>query len=132
MNISMISGRLTNDPMTRKVTVGGQEVTVTNFTVAVHDSFKKDENGNYADTTFIRVNAWRGLGDTAAKHLTKGRQVAVRGPIKLNTYIDSHNAARSGIELRAEWIEMLDSKKVEATEEAPAEVEADAELPFDA
>ena len=85
MNCAIMTGYLTADPITNKVKSGDKEVTVTNFTIAVRNSF-----GEGAEPEFVRVNAWRGLGDSCAKYLTKGRRVEVRGPIHLNTYINKY------------------------------------------
>ena len=123
MNIAILTGYLTADPTSRNVpTKDGKEVNVTNFTIAVRDTF-----GENAQPQFIRVNAWRGLGDTCQKYLVKGRRVEVRGPISLNTYINKYGQPGATIEVRAEKVEFSganpDKEEAAASEEAP-------ELPF--
>ena len=123
MNVMIATGYLTADPITNKVKSGDKEVTVTNFTIAVRNSF-----GEGAEPEFIRVNAWRGLGDSCAKYLTKGRRVEVRGPIHLNTYINKYGQPGARLELRADMVEFSGANPNGQAAEA---TEAAAELPFE-
>ena len=123
MNCAVMTGYLTADPISNKVKVADKEVTVTNFTIAVRDSF-----GEKAEPEFIRVNAWRGLGDSCAKYLTKGRRVEVRGPIHLNTYINKYGQPGARLELRAEKIEFSGANP---NGQAAAAEETATELPFE-
>lgn len=123
MNVAIMSGHLTADPIVNKVKSGDREVTVCNFTIAVRNSF-----GEGAEPEFVRVNAWRGLGDSCAKYLTKGRRVEVRGPVHLNTYINRYGQPGARLELRADMVEFCganpNGQAAEADEAAP-------ELPFE-
>lgn len=122
MNVAIMTGYLTADPITNKVKSGDKEVTVTNFTIAVRNSF-----GEGAEPEFVRVNAWRGLGDSCAKYLTKGRRVEVRGPIHLNTYINKYGQPGARLELRADMVEFSGANPNGAAAEEPAAQE----LPFE-
>ena len=115
MNRFTCIGNLTADPIlnereyTNKVTGEIIKTKVCNFTVAVDDGF-----GESRKTQFFRVNAWRGLGETCAKYLTKGRLVFVTGPISQNNYVDKSNNMRSVMEIRADEVVFLpDGKKNE-------------------
>lgn len=123
MNCAIMTGYLTSDPISNTVKVGGNDVNVTNFTIAVRDSF-----GENAEPEFIRINAWRGLGESCQKYLVKGRRVEVRGPIHLNTYINRYGQPATRLELRAEKIEFsgANPNKTTAQTDEPA-----AELPFE-
>lgn len=123
MNCAIMTGYLTADPITNKVKSGDKEVTVTNFTIAVRNSF-----GEGAEPEFVRVNAWRGLGDSCAKYLTKGRRVEVRGPIHLNTYINKYGQPGARLELRADMVEFSGANPNGQAAEAG---EAATELPFE-
>ena len=123
MNCAVMTGYLTADPISNKVKVGDAEVNVTNFTIAVRDSF-----GEKAEPEFIRVNAWRGLGESCQKYLTKGRRVEVRGPIHLNTYINKYGQPGARLELRAEKIEFSGANPNSGAAQAE---DAAAELPFE-
>ena len=122
MNCAVMTGYLTADPISNKVKVGDKEVTVTNFTIAVRDSF-----GEKAEPEFVRINAWRGLGESCQKYLVKGRRVEVRGPIHLNTYINRYGQPGTRLELRAEKIEFSGANP----NAAQPEEAATAELPFE-
>ena len=123
MNVMIATGYLTADPITNKVKSGDKEVTVTNFTIAVRNSF-----GEGAEPEFIRVNAWRGLGDSCAKFLAKGRRVEVRGPIHLNTYINKYGQPGARLELRADMVEFSGANPNGQAAEAE---QAATELPFE-
>lgn len=123
MNCAIMTGYLTADPISNKVKVGDKEVTVTNFTIAVRNSF-----GEGAEPEFVRVNAWRGLGDSCAKYLSKGRRVEVRGPIHLNTYINKYGQPGARLELRADMVEFSGANPNGQAAEATATA---ADLPFE-
>ena len=59
MNCAVMTGYVTADPISNTVKVADKDVNVTNFTIAVRDSF-----GENAKPEFIRVTAWRGLGES--------------------------------------------------------------------
>lgn len=100
MNKHTIIGRLTRDPETGTTPNG---VNYTNFTVAVRKRFPK-EGG--PDAEFIRVTAWRKLGDSCAKYLSKGRQVAVTGESTATGWL-YEGEARAQIEMTADDVEFL-------------------------
>lgn len=73
MNKYFIIGNLVRDPETGTTESGVNWCT---FTVAAR---KKRPKEGEPDAEFVRVTAWRGLGDTCAKYLAKGRKVRVIG-----------------------------------------------------
>ena len=116
-----ILGNLTADPIlnereyTDKETGEIIKTKVCNFTVAADDGF-----GARKQTQFFRVNAWRGLGETCAKYLKKGRGVFVSGPINLNNYVDKNKNLHAVMEIRADQIQFLnDGKGIETPETLP-------------
>lgn len=119
----IICGNLTNDPILNNREWTNSETgeiiksSVCNFTVAVDEGYGARKN-----TEFFRVNAWRGLGDTCAKFLKKGRQVLIEGVVTLNNYVDKNNNPHSVMEVRADAVQFLnDGKGVETPN--PAEPE---------
>ena len=120
----IICGNLTADPIindreyTDKNTGEIIKTKVANFTVAVDEGF-----GARKTTEFFRVNAWRGLGETCAKFLKKGREVLIEGVVSLNNYVDKNNNLRTVMEVRANEIQFLGGGRgVETPEEKePAE-----------
>ena len=103
MNQHMIIGNLTHDPETGTTDNG---VNWCRFKVAVRKKYKRDGG---PDADFIRVTAWRGLGDTCAKYLKKGRKVAVIGEPKAHAWIGQGGDARGQLELTADEVEFLSS-----------------------
>lgn len=136
MNLLTITGNLTRDPESRTTSDGK---TVCNFTVAVNRKSKKPDGTNEAD--FFRVATWSSLAEACAKHLQKGKKVAVVGSVSVNTYQGQDGTTRASMNVFAQDVEFLSPReKTEgetATETAPVQgmpgavpVQADDELPF--
>ena len=124
MNKHTIIGNLVRD-VEKGTTPNG--VNYARFTVAVRKRFHKEGE---PDAEFVRVTAWRGLGDTCAKYLSKGKKVAVTGESLARGW--SHEGKTyAQIELTAEDVEFLTPRG--SGEEAPPEggmtAVADADLP---
>ena len=132
----IICGNVTADPVlnereyTNPTTGEIVKTKVCNFSVAANEGY-----GDRRTTTYFRVSVWRGLAETCAKYLTKGRAVLVTGPVKMNNYIDKTGTIRSGMEIRAEDIQFLGANKtpVETPDlvvsETPEEISGD-DLPY--
>ncbi len=103
MNQHTIIGNLVRDPETG-TTQGG--VNWCRFTVAVR---KKRMKEGEKDADYIQVTAWRGLGDTCAKYLAKGRKVCVIGEPKAGAWIGRDGSAKGQIEITADEVEFLSS-----------------------
>ena len=101
MNQHMIIGNLAHDPETGTTPAG---VNWCRFKVAVRRKYRR-EGGPDAD--FIRVTAWRGLGDTCAKYLAKGRKVCVVGVPSASAWIGQDGQAKCQLELTADEVEFL-------------------------
>lgn len=99
MNSLNIIGNLTNDPTVRATAQG---ITVCDFTVAVNRRQKGDQEAD-----FFRVTAWRQLGENCSRFLSKGRKVAVRGPVSARTYTAKDGSTRVSLEVTAEDVEFL-------------------------
>lgn len=128
MNNCEIIGNLTRDPELK--TVNG-DISVCEFNVAVNRRQRgKNEQG---DADFFRVTAWRGLGESCAKYLKKGRKVYVSGPISARAYTDKSGTAKASMEITANDVEFLSAPDGAKHDEpqAPQPVPVDAgELPF--
>lgn len=101
MNKLTIIGNLVKDPELRTTTAG---VSVCGFTVAVNR--RKTANNPDPGADYFNVSAWRGMGETCAKYLAKGRKVAVVGRVSIRTWEkdDKHGAT---LEVDAEDVEFL-------------------------
>lgn len=101
MNQHTIIGNLVRDPETGTTQNG---VNWCRFTVAVR---KKRAREGEQDADFMQVTAWRGLGDTCAKYLAKGRKVCVTGESRAGAWIGRDGSAKGQIEITAEDVEFL-------------------------
>ena len=81
MNNLTIMGNLTRDVNLRTVNVAGVETKVADFTVAANSGY-----GERRRTTYVRVTAWRGLAESCAKYLSKGKKVFVDGEATVQLY----------------------------------------------
>jgi single-strand DNA-binding protein len=82
MNRVCLVGRLAVDPELRYTPTG---VAVASFRIAVRDTFRKTENGQYA-TDFFDVEVWRERAEYASNYLTKGLLVAVQGRLAIKEW----------------------------------------------
>ena len=124
MNQLTIIGNLVRDPELRTTKEG---LPVCTFTVAVNRKMGKD--AEQAD--FFRVTAWRALGETAAKYLSKGRKVAVVGTVGVSAYTAQNGDYRASLEVTASQIEFLGGQTQQQTDTKAGFVPVDDEiLPF--
>lgn len=83
-NVSLI-GRLTKDVELRTAGKGKNAVAVSNFTLAVENPFKKDEDGN-TTADFIKVTVFGGTAEFCDKYLEKGTRIGLVGRISTGSY----------------------------------------------
>ena len=100
----MSIGNLTKNCELRTTATG---LSVCTFTVAVN---RKTKDGNQPEADFFRVTAWRQLGETCAKYLSKGRKVCVIGPVSVSTYKAQDGSTRASLEVTADDVEFLSPK----------------------
>ncbi len=145
MNKAYFIGNLTRDPELRTIN-SAEQISVCSFTIAVNKrSRRSSAEAGQPDADFIRVTAWRQLGELCAKYLAKGRKVAVTGSVSASAYIGKDGQAHGSIELTADDIEFLtprgeQGENVPYAQPAPAAAPAagsntymqvdDDELPF--
>ncbi len=106
MNKLTIIGNLTRDPELRTTSTG---INVCTFTVAVNRR-QRSQNANQPETDFFRVTAWRQLGEICQKYLSKGRKVAVVGPVSVSSYTANDGSTRFSLEVTADDVEFLSSR----------------------
>ena len=115
MNKLTIIGNCTKDPEMRTTTTGKNVCT---FTVAVN---KRKKVEGQPDAEFFRVSAWDQLGENCAKYLTKGKKVAVIGPVTVHAYANAKGEAAANLEVLANEVEFL-SPRQEQAESVPVSV----------
>ena len=133
MNKVFLIGNLSSD-VDKKTTASG--VSYCRFSIAVNRRFAKTND----EVDFFNILCWRGLADTCANNLVKGRKVAIVGSIQINKYQAQDGTSRQTVEIQADDVEFLSprdgSKAAGETEmeEPSAPVEdttvADGDLPF--
>ena len=101
MNKHYIIGNLARDPETGTTESG---VNWCRFVVAVNRRYKRD---GQPEADFMQVTAWRGLGESCAKYLAKGKKVAVIGESRAGAWIGREGQARGQIEITADDVEFL-------------------------
>lgn len=99
-----IIGNLTADPELRFTPGSGDAVA--NFTVAATPrTFDRQSNEwKDGDTLFMRVAAWRELGENVAESIAKGMRVVVTGRLKSRQYETKEGEKRTVIEIEAEEV----------------------------
>lgn len=134
LNKVILAGRLTADPELKTTPSG---LSVTSFTVAVDRRFQKDKQ-----TDFISCVAWRQTAEFITKYFVKGSAICIVGSIQTRKYTDKNGNKRTAVEVVADEVTFVESKKntaeiVEMPEaehytqpEAYAEAD-DSDLPFD-
>lgn len=98
INVTVV-GNVTADPEIRYTPSGAAVAT---FTVACNERYR-DTSGEWKDgpTSFVRVNAWRDLGEHAAESLAKGDRVMVAGTFRQRDYQAQDGSKRTIWELEA-------------------------------
>ena len=111
MQKTMIIGNLTHSPEKRTTPNG---VDVCQFTVAVNR-----RQGQEQLTDYYRVSAWRGLANTCATYLAKGRKVFVMGELNPRLYDGKDGEKRLSLDLTADTVEFLTPKSEQTEQQEP-------------
>ena len=106
MNKVFLIGNLTRDPELTETPSG---VTVCKFGLAVKRNYANGDGEHQTD--FFNCIAWRGLAETCARYLTKGRKVAIVGTVQTRTYVDNHDIKRSVIDIIIQEVDFVSPKE---------------------
>ena len=82
-NHTSIVGNLVDTPELRFTNTG---TPVTNLRVAVTQRIQQDGEWRDGDTSFFKVNVWRGQAEHLADSLAKGDRVMVTGRLRQGTW----------------------------------------------
>lgn len=105
LNKVMLAGRLTTDPELKTTQSG---VSVTSFQIAVNRPAKK---GDEQIADFITVIAWKERAEFVTRYFRKGSPVFIGGALRQRKFQDKSGANRSVIEVLADEIQFVESKK---------------------
>lgn len=105
MNLVVLIGRVVGPPELR-YTPGGKAVC--QFTLAVDRRSGKKTQEKECD--FIPIVAWEKLAEICNQYLTKGKQVAIQGPLRTRSYETQDGQKRKAFEVVANEMQMLGGK----------------------
>ena len=112
INRVVLVGRLTKDPVLRKITNGAS---VVSFTVACNRLFKQE---GQPEADFINTVVWNKTADSVAKYTHKGSLVGVEGRIQTRSYDDKDGKSIYVTEEGADNVRYLDSRNAGGTDHA--------------
>ena len=138
-NKCILIGRICND-LELKTTTNG--ISVCSFCIAVDRPYSKDKE-KQAD--FINCVAWRERAEFVTRYFGKGKPILVEGSIQTRNYEDKNGNKRTAVEVVADNVQFVESKKDSEQVSRPAqkaadvyaengqdftEIESDSDLPF--
>ena len=100
-NHTTIVGNLVEDPELRFTNTG---IAVANLRVAVTQRIQQDGEWRDGDTSFLKVNVWRGQAEHLADSLAKGDRVMVTGRLRQRSWETPEGDKRSVTEIEADEV----------------------------
>jgi single-strand DNA-binding protein len=100
-NYTSIVGNLVEDPELRFTNNG---TAVANLRVAVTQRIQQDGTWRDGETSFFKVNVWRGQAENLADSLSKGDRVMVSGRLRQRSWETPEGEKRSVTELEADEV----------------------------
>lgn len=111
MNKAMLIGNLTRDPELTETPSG---VAVCKFGLAVSRPYTQGDGEKMTD--FFNIVVWRGLGESCARFLKKGKKAAITGSIQTRSYEGDDGVKRNVVEIVAQEVEFLSPRDSEDEE----------------
>jgi len=126
LNRVVLTGNLTADPELRYTQSGRAR---TRFSIAVDRRYHDREGNLQQETTFVPIVVWGAQAENCANYLQKGRQVAVDGRLRIDTFETQDGERKKVVEIVAQRVEFLGSRRegAEAAEEPPEGPEPESE-----
>lgn len=104
LNKVFLVGNLARDPDLRHTPSG---TAVTEFRLAVSDSYTTSSGEKHDRTCFIDVVSWRKLAESCAEYLKKGSPVFVEGRLEQDTWTTGDGQRRSRIRVVAYSVQFI-------------------------
>ena len=112
INTIIISGRLTQDPVSRTTPSG---VPIADLTLAHNTTSKNAQGDRIEKASYLFVTAFKHTADFAMRYLSKGRKVLVQGSIRQESWQDQKTGQpRHKTYIIADQLQFLDSKPQDA------------------
>ncbi len=114
LNKVYLIGNLTRDAELRVTPKG---TSVAQFGLAVNRKFKKEDNTDGEEVTFVDIEAWGKQAELVAKYLTKGSPAMVEGRLKFEQWEDKQSGQkRSKLKVILENVQFLGTRGGTETE----------------
>lgn len=126
LNLVQIIGNLGQDPE-MKYTPNGDAVT--NFSVAVNETWKNKAGEKQSRTEWFNVVCWRQLAELCSQYLSKGRPVYLSGKLQTRSWDGTDGVKHYRTELVADRVQFLGDGGGQRSEQAGGDIEPD-DLPF--
>ncbi|MCX8034772.1 MAG: single-stranded DNA-binding protein [Candidatus Dojkabacteria bacterium] len=134
VNKVILIGNLVRNP---EVTIVNSSTEVARFSIAINESYKKQDGTAQEIVTYLDVEAWGGLAKIVGQYLNKGSKVYVEGTIRTDSWTDADTGkTRTKYKIRAENIVILDKKESSSQSNETSnetnidDIEEDDDLPF--
>lgn len=103
------TGNLVSNPEIKFLPQG---TAVTNFRIACNSRRKNPQTNEWedGDTTFLTINAWKGLAENIANQFTKGQKITIDGRLKQREYQTKEGEKRTVFEVEADEVSAPVSK----------------------
>ena len=127
MNLVVLSGNLTKDPVIKKVARKdtGEILVVGRYGFAIDRELSKqvkEENPDIQKADFVSVVVFGGKAEFAEKYLKKGSRIILKGKLRSGDYINKFNQRVFITEVLADKQEFAESKKEEKPEIDESEI----------
>ena len=83
LNRVILIGNLTDDPELRYTQTGTAR---TRFSIAINRRYRDKQGNLQDDTTFVPIVVWGPQAENCANYLSKGRQVAIDGRLRIDSF----------------------------------------------
>lgn len=105
VNVVSLVCRLTKDPELRSLPSG---TSICSLRVAFTSSWKNTTSGEWEDRpNYCDVTVWGAQSETVAKHMSKGRQIAVLGRLQWREWQAQDGTKRQALEIVADQVQFL-------------------------
>ena len=102
--------------------------TVAKFSLACNTSWKKDDPASWFD-----CEAWNKTGDIIVQYGGKGKQLAITGTPKMESYVDKDGNNRKAFKITVLTVQLLgknEDTESSAPQSAPVQEEVQDDIPF--
>ena len=107
LNRAMLVGRFTRDPELRQLNSGS---TLCRFSIANNRIFS--QNGEKREeVSFFNCTAWGRQAEIIQQYCHKGKQVAIEGRLRQNSWQDNEGKKHSNVEIVVEQLQLLGSSQ---------------------